>query len=113
MTSPGPTASEEPLGSALAIAMTLFVFAAQSFRRACSGRSAGYEMLATKFVAVNAVRPAEKAGRAAAGHAAGQPGGAPPATFGRPNAASIARRTFTARSLSSQSTSLQRQHRPA
>src|SRR5262245_64381350 len=60
MTSPGPTASEEPLGSALAIAMTLFVFAAQSFRRACSGSSAGYEMLATKFVAVNAVRPAER-----------------------------------------------------
>src|SRR5262249_35011118 len=35
--SPGPTASEEPLGSALAIAMTLFVFAAQSFAAPAPG----------------------------------------------------------------------------
>src|SRR5262249_52521172 len=51
MTSPEPTASGEILGSALAIAMTLFILPRKTVRHACSGSSADRGMLATKCVA--------------------------------------------------------------
>src|SRR5262245_48982754 len=103
MTSLEPRTSGEALGSALAIAMALFVFAANVPPRALREQP-GDGMLATKFVAVNAgVRSRDgRKGRTKrqllqrlrSGHAGGQPAIALPATFGRPNAASISRRTF-------------------
>src|SRR5215475_446696 len=106
MTSLEPRTSGEALGSALAIAMALFVFAAQTFRRVRSGSSRATECLQQNSLQSTQAwghAMAEKAAmqRPRSGHAGGQPAIALPATFGRPNAASISRRTFTARSFSS------------
>src|SRR6516162_3823708 len=106
MTSLEPRTSGEALGSALAIAMALFVFAAQTFRRARSGSTGRRECLQQNSLQSTQAcghGRAEKAAvqRLRSCHAGGQPAIALSATFGSRNAASISRRTFTARSFSS------------
>src|SRR5215813_6793707 len=106
MTSLEPRTSGEALGSALAIAMAPFVFAAQTFRRARSGSSR-----ATECLQQNSLQSTQACGHGTAekaavqqlqsGHAGGQPAIALSTTFGSRIAASISRRTFTARSFSS------------
>src|SRR5262249_909146 len=63
--------------------------------------------------ACNKIRCRQRRGEAAGRYVGGQPSDGAPASFGRPNAASISRRTFTASAFSSQSTSLQRKHWPS